>query len=64
MDLVVGSGKIGQTYLYWRDGILFELPVSWLTGAQHWINSPGFPDGVVNIVPGFGPTAGAAACTW
>jgi hypothetical protein len=28
-DLVVGSGKIGQTYLYWRDGILYELPVSW-----------------------------------
>jgi hypothetical protein len=49
MDLVVGSGKIGQTYLYWRDGILFELPVSWLTGAQHWINSPGFPDGVVDF---------------
>src|SRR6266576_2999651 len=31
IDLVVGSGRRGQTYLYWRGGLLFELPprISW-----------------------------------
>ena len=48
-DLVVGSGKIGQTYLYWRDGILYQLPVSWLSGAGRWINSPGYVDGMVEF---------------
>lgn len=48
-DLVIGSGKIGQTYLYWRDGLLFELPVSWLSGASQWINSPGYVDGRVDF---------------
>jgi Cytochrome c554 and c-prime len=48
-DLVIGSGKIGQTYLYWRDGLLFELPVSWLSGASRWINSPGYVDGRVDF---------------
>lgn len=48
-DLVIGSGKIGQTYLYWRDGLLFELPVSWLSGARRWINSPGYVDGIVDF---------------
>jgi len=48
-DLVIGSGKIGQTYLYWRDGPLFELPVSWLSGARRWINSPGYVDGIVDF---------------
>ena len=28
IDLVVGSGRRGQSYLYWRSGLLFELPVS------------------------------------
>ena len=45
MDLVVGSGKIGQTYLYWRGSKLFQLPVSYFTEAKRWINSPGYPDG-------------------
>ena len=45
MDIVVGSGKIGQTYLYWRGGKLFQLPVSYFTEAKRWINSPGYPDG-------------------
>jgi hypothetical protein len=27
MDLVIGSGRKGQTYLYWKNSDLFELPV-------------------------------------
>jgi hypothetical protein len=36
-DVVVGNGTRGQTYLYWKQDGLFELPVSfWSTGSQ-WI---------------------------
>ncbi len=45
MDLVIGSGKMGQTYLYWKGNRLFQLPVSYFAQARRWINSPGYPDG-------------------
>jgi hypothetical protein len=48
-DLVVGSGRRGQSYLYWRQGLLFELPVSYLTELQQWINSPGYRDGEIDF---------------
>jgi hypothetical protein len=49
IDLVIGSGRRGQSYLYWRSGLLFELPVSYLTGSRRWINSPGYPDGEIDF---------------
>ncbi len=49
IDLVIGSGRRGQTYLYWRNALLFELPVSYLTGPKRWINSPGYPDGQIDF---------------
>ena len=49
IDLVVGSGRRGQTYLYWRGGLLFELPVSYLVGIERWINSPGYVDGQIDF---------------
>ena len=49
IDLVVGSGKRGQSYLYWRNGLLFELPVSYLAGIDDWINSPGYFDGTIDF---------------
>jgi|GEM_PF-388606 len=45
MDIVIGSGKIGQSYLYWRGDRLFQLPVSYYAATDKWINSPGYPDG-------------------
>ncbi len=48
-DLVIGSGRRGQSYLYWRNGLLFQLPVSYLAAADEWINSPGYPDGEVHF---------------
>jgi hypothetical protein len=45
IDLVVGSGRKGQTYLFWKGDKLFELPVSYWTELDGWINSPGYPDG-------------------
>lgn len=44
-DLVIGSGRKGQTYLYWsKDDRLFQLPVSYWTEIGSWVNSPGYGD--------------------
>jgi len=49
MDIVIGSGKRGQSYLYWQENHLFELPVSYWTEGQRWINSPGYKNGTMNF---------------
>lgn len=41
--ITVGSGRHGQTYLYWDDDELYELPVSYWTWNHEWVLSPGFP---------------------
>ncbi len=46
-DIVVGSGTMGQSYLYWLNNLLFQLPITYFTAANQWSNSPGFPDTVV-----------------
>lgn len=48
-DLVVGSGRRGQSYLYWRDDRLYQLPVSYWTELDAWVNSPGYRDGIANF---------------
>ena len=48
-DLVLGSGRRGQSYLYWKSGLLYQLPVSFLALTGGWINSPGYPDGEVHF---------------
>lgn len=42
-DITIGSGRKGQSYLYWKDRSLFQLPVSWYAPRDTWSNSPGFP---------------------
>src|SRR5215211_3049341 len=40
-DIVIGSGRKGQTYLYWdKNDQLFQLPVSYWTEVASWVNSP------------------------
>lgn len=46
--LVIGSGTKGQTYLYWKGDLLFQLPVSYWTQLG-WVNSPGYRDGIANF---------------
>ena len=46
MDMVVGSGNKGQTYLYWKDNLLLQLPVSYYSVTHSWCNSPGYPTGM------------------
>src|SRR5439155_12631420 len=48
-DIVTGSGRRGQTYLYWKGDALFQLPISYFAPVRKWMNSPGFGDGVVNF---------------
>lgn len=45
MDIVTGSSKLGQSYLYWHEDGLFQSNVSYVTGVGKWTNSPGFPNG-------------------
>jgi hypothetical protein len=42
IDIVIGSGRKGQTYLYWSDEKLFQLPISYFTPLDCWCNSPGY----------------------
>jgi hypothetical protein len=49
IDIVTGSGVRGQTYLYWAGNELFELPVSYWSDGNQWINSPGYTDGTANF---------------
>lgn len=44
IDIVIGSGRKGQTYLFSRGNRLFELPVSYWTQLDSWIISPGYGD--------------------
>ena len=48
-DLVLGSGRRGQSYLYWKGDLLFQLPVSYLAASDGWVNSPGYPDGTMHF---------------
>ena len=45
IDVVVGSGRKGQSYLFWDGDQLFQLPVSYWTELDSWVNSSGFIDG-------------------
>jgi hypothetical protein len=38
---VAGSGRRGQSFLYWSEGRLFQLPVSYWAMAGTWMGSPG-----------------------
>jgi len=49
IDIVTGSGKRGQTFLNWQGDQLFELPVSYWSDGQRWINSPGYDNGTANF---------------
>jgi hypothetical protein len=48
-DIVVGSGRKGQTYLYWDADRLYQLPVSYWSQQDAWVNSPGYVDGTAEF---------------
>lgn len=46
-DVAFGSGKNAQTYGYWKDNQLYQLPLSYFQAIHNWANSPGFPNSTV-----------------
>jgi hypothetical protein len=49
IDITIGSGRQGQTYLFWQDNALFQLPVSYHTASDTWSNSPGYPTNQISF---------------
>lgn len=45
IDIVAGSARKGQSYLFWKGDQLFQLPVTYWTETNSWVNSPSYPDG-------------------
>jgi hypothetical protein len=43
LDLALGSGEKAQTYAYWKNEQLLQLPLTYFTAMQSWTNSPGYP---------------------
>ncbi len=42
-DITIGTGKHGQTYLYWNNNSeLYQLPMSYSANMHYWANSPGY----------------------
>lgn len=48
-DIAIGSGRHGQTYLYWDGDLLYELPATYWPGNHEWVLSPGFPAGQIHF---------------
>ncbi len=44
IDIVVGSGTKGQSYLSWDADKLYQIQTSYLTLSNSWVNSPGYPN--------------------
>ena len=45
MEIIIGSSKMAQTYLYWHQDGLYQHNVTHITDGDQWINSPGYIDG-------------------
>lgn len=41
-DIVVGSGKKGQSFLSWKKNSLIQMPITYFTPENTWSTSPGF----------------------
>lgn len=42
-DIVIGSGRKAQTFLYWQENNAYQLPVSYSVIGKCWVNSPNYP---------------------
>lgn len=48
MDIAFGGIK-AETYAYWQDQALYELPLSYFNAVHSWTNSPGYAPDVINF---------------
>jgi hypothetical protein len=47
MDIVIGSGTMGQSFLNWNKNFLYQLPITYFSAAHQWSNSPGYPNKII-----------------
>lgn len=47
LDIVIGSGAKGQSFISWNHNRPTQLPITYFTAAGQWANSPGFPTRVL-----------------
>lgn len=47
IDIVIGSGVMGQSFLNWQINSLFQLPITYFSAAKQWSNSPGYPNKII-----------------
>jgi len=45
VDFTIGSGHQTRSYLLWRNGYLYEAPLTWYVAKKQWDLSPGYSDG-------------------
>ena len=45
MNVIIGSSRMAQSYLYWHNNELYQHNLCCLSEGSRWINSPGFVDG-------------------
>ncbi|MEN9570118.1 MAG: hypothetical protein RL172_1349 [Bacteroidota bacterium] len=48
-NFVTGSGRHGQTFLYWHQNYIFQLPLTYFSATNEWTNSPGYSAGKVQF---------------
>lgn len=51
VDIAIGSGTHGRSYLTFENGTLWQSPVSWFSRDAHWDISPGFDLGAGRLRP-------------
>jgi Cytochrome c554 and c-prime len=44
LQYYIGSGRRGLSYLFSRDGFLFESPINWYADARRWDMAPAYQD--------------------
>src|SRR5262249_5199815 len=42
MDFFIGSGSAARSFLWSKEGFLFQSPVTWYAGPARWDLSPGY----------------------
>lgn len=45
VDFTIGSGHQTRSYLIWRNGYLYEAPLTWYVAKKQWDLSPGYREG-------------------
>ncbi len=64
-DIVLGSGRHGQSYLWFDRDYLYQMHVSYLSETDSWVNSPGpYSDGTADFSRPVPPRCLDCHATW